>query len=164
MAEAERQITREGREDLLRELANREKRRDEIIESLREARGFGDLSENAEYDAAREEQASNEARINEINQILATARVIDMSQGDVFSVSIDTTVTLDDGKGNLSVFSIVGTTQTNSLNHRISNESPLGAALIGHVTGDAVSYTTPSGRVREYTIVSIEPSSGASAE
>lgn len=147
-------LTREGREKLERELEERTgARREEIIERLKEARGFGDLSENAEYDAAREEQARNESRINEIEQILAVARIAD---GDAMSVSIGSKVEIEDERGKRLTFQIVGTTQTDSLNHLISNESPAGKAMIGHVTGDRVSFTTPSGKVRQYTITNIE--------
>jgi transcription elongation factor GreA len=147
-------LTREGRERLEQELEERKgARRDEIIERLKEARGFGDLSENAEYDAAREEQARNESRINEIEQILAVARIAD---GDAMSVSIGSKVEIEDERGKRLTFQIVGTTQTDSLNHLISNESPAGKAMIGHVVGDRVSFTTPSGKVRQYTITNIE--------
>lgn len=147
-------LTREGREKLERELAERKgSLRDEIIERLKEARGFGDLSENAEYDAAREEQARNESRISEIEQILAVAKIAD---GDSMSVSIGSKVEIEDERGKRLTFQIVGTTQTDSLNHLISNESPAGRAMIGHVAGDRVSFTTPSGKVREYTITKIE--------
>lgn len=146
-------LTRDGRTKLEAELEERKgERREEIIERLKEARGFGDLSENAEYDAAREEQARNESRINEIEQILAVAKIAD---GDAMSVSIGSKVEIEDEGGKRLEFTIVGTTQTNSLNHEISNESPAGRAMIGHVVGDRISFTTPSGKVREYTITSI---------
>ena len=147
-------LTREGLEKLQAELEERKgARRDEIIERLKEARGFGDLSENAEYDAAREEQSRNESRINEIEQILAVARVAD---GDAMSVSIGSKVEIEDENGKRLTFQIVGTTQTDSLNHLISNESPAGKAMIGHVAGDRVSFTTPNGQVRTYTLTNIE--------
>lgn len=149
-------LTPEGRAELERELAEREgAKADEIREALKEARGFGDLSENAEYDAAKDEQARNEARINEIRQILAVAKVVDIAEGGALSVSIGTTVELEDARGKKSAFTIVGTTETDSLNHRISNESPAGSVLIGHVVGDTVSFTTPTGKVREYRITNI---------
>ncbi|MDI9590567.1 MAG: transcription elongation factor GreA [Acidobacteriota bacterium] len=147
-------LTRKGREELEQELAERKgDRRDEIVERLKEARGFGDLSENAEYDAAREEQSRNESRINDIEQVLAVARIANAS--DAMSVSIGSTVEIEDERGRRVSFKIVGTTQTDSLHHLISNESPAGAAMIGHVVGDRVSFGTPNGTVREYTIVSI---------
>jgi transcription elongation factor GreA len=147
-------LTREGRERLEQELEERKgARRDEIIERLKEARGFGDLSENAEYDAAREDQARNESRINDIEQILAVARIAD---GDDKSVSIGSKVEIEDERGRKLTFQIVGTTQTDSLHHLISNESPAGRAMIGHVVGDKVSFTIPSGKVCEYTITNIE--------
>ena len=161
MAEAKYQLTPEGRADLIRELEERERKRQEIIESLREARGFGDLSENAEFDAAKDEQSKNETRINEIKYQLDNAVIIDTSKGDVFSVSINTTVVLEDPKGKASTFSIVGTTETDPLNNKISNESPLGSALLGRMVGDEISYATPSGRVRTFRIVSIEPTERA---
>lgn len=148
-------LTREGFEQLETELAERKgARREEIVERLKEARGFGDLSENAEYDAAREEQSRNESRINDIEQILAVARIVDAS--DAMSVSIGSTVEIEDARGKKTSFRIVGTTQTDSLHHLISNESPAGAAMIGHVVGDHVSFTTPAGKVCEYTITNIE--------
>ena len=147
-------LTRAGFEKLEEELAERKgARRAEIIELIKEARAQGDLSENAEYDAAREYQARNESRISEIEQILAVAKI---AEGDSMSVSIGSKVEIEDERGKRLTFQIVGTTQTDSLNHLISNESPAGKAMIGHVAGDKVSFTTPSGKVREYTITSIE--------
>ena len=156
MAAKEIVLTPEGREELIRELEWREgEHNDEIVESLKEARGFGDLSENAEFDAAKEEQAKNASRINEIRQILAVAKIVDTAEVGAPSVSIGTTVELEDKKGTKTSFTIVGTTETDSLKRRISNESPAGAAMIGHVVGDKFSFTTPKGKVREYTITNI---------
>ncbi len=149
-------LTPEGRQRLVDELEFREgEKHDEIVERIKEARGFGDLSENAEYDAAKEEQSQNESRINEIRQILATAKVVAAGADAHLSVSIGTTVELEDAKGKRVSFTIVGTTETDSLSHKISNESPAGSVLIGHVVGDSVSFSTPSGKVREYTITNI---------
>ena len=134
-------LTPEGRQKLVDELKWREgERHDEIVEAIREARAQGDLSEN-------------ESRINEIRHILATARVAEDSND--LEVSIGCTVELEDAKGKKTSFTIVGTTETDSLAHKISNESPAGATLIGRATGDKVSFSTPSGKVREYTITSI---------
>ena len=146
------ELTAEGRQKLVEELAYREgEKHDEIVERIKEARGFGDLSENSEYDAAKEEQSKNESRINEIRQILSVATVVEGS-GHTLTVSIGTTVELEDEKGKKS---IVGTTETNSLEHRISVESPVGAALVGHEKGDKIEVVAPSGKTRKYTITGI---------
>jgi len=155
MATNEMTLTPEGRAKLIEELEWREGEKNaEIIEAIKEARAQGDLSENAEYDAAKEEQAKNVARINEIRQIISTARVVEMATGEL-SVSLGCTVELADAKGKKTSYTIVGTTETDVLANRISNDSPVGAAAIGHVVGDVISYTTPSGKTRELTITNI---------
>lgn len=147
-------LTPEGRQKLVDELAYREgEKHDEIVERIKVARDFGDLSENSEFDDAKEEEAKNASRINEIRTILATAKVIDAANG--LEVSIGCTVELTDAKGKKTTFTIVGTTETNSLEHKISNESPAGAAVIGHEVGDHVFFSSPSGKVREYTITNV---------
>lgn len=149
-------LTAEGRQKLIDELAWREGEKDaEIIARIKEAREFGDLSENAEYDAAKEEQAKNAARINEIRNMLNNARVVDAEAVGGMSVSIGCTVELVDAEGKKLSYTIVGTTETNSLARRISNESPAGSAMIGHVVGDTIAFITPTGKVREYTIAGI---------
>ena len=149
------ELTAEGRARLVEELAYREgEKHDEIVERIKEARGFGDLSENSEYDAAKEEEARNASRINEIRQILSIATVVEAGSGEL-TVSIGTTVELEDEKGAKTSFTIVGTTETNSLEHKISNESPVGAALVGHKEGDKIEVVAPSGRSRSYTITAI---------
>ncbi|OUO35773.1 transcription elongation factor GreA [Olsenella sp. An290] len=150
------ELTPEGRQRLIDELAFREgEKHDEIVERIKEARGFGDLSENSEYDAAKEEEARNASRINEIRQILSMATVVEAGSSRDLTVSIGTTVELKDEKGKTSSFTIVGTTETNSLEHKISNESPVGSALVGHKKGDEVEVAAPSGKTRTYVIVSI---------
>jgi transcription elongation factor GreA len=149
-------LTAEGRQKLVDELAYREgELRDEIVERLKEARSFGDLSENSEYDAAKEEQSQNESKIAEIRQTLSVARVVEDAQSGGIRVSIGTTVELEDERGKKTKFTIVGTTETNSLEHKISNESPAGQALIGCGKGDQVEFTTPAGKTKSYTIVNI---------
>lgn len=149
-------LTAEGRQKLVDELAYREgELRDEIVERLKEARSFGDLSENSEYDAAKEEQSQNESKIAEIRQTLSVARVVEDAQHGGIRVSIGTTVELEDERGKKTKFTIVGTTETNSLEHRISNESPMGAALIGRKKGEQIEFATPAGKVKKYTIVGI---------
>ena len=151
------ELTSEGRQKLVDELAYREgEKHDEIVERIKEARGFGDLSENSEYDAAKEEEARNAARINEIRQILSVATVVEAGSAHDLTVSIGTTVELKDEKGKTSTFTIVGTTETNSLEPKISNESPVGAALLAHKKGDEIETTGPTGRVIKMKIVNIE--------
>ena len=148
-------LTAEGRQKLVEELAWREgDYAKEIVEDIKEARAFGDLSENSEYDAAKDKQAQNAARIAEIQAILANAQIA-ASTGDL-TVSIGSTVTLVDPNGELIEVTLVGTTETNSLEHKISNESPVGHAIIGHGEGDSVEVVTPSGKTRVYTIAKIE--------
>ncbi|MBM6817240.1 transcription elongation factor GreA [Olsenella uli] len=150
------ELTPEGRQRLVDELEYREgEKHDEIVERIKEARGFGDLSENSEYDAAKEEEARNAARINEIRQILSVATVVEAGPARDLTVSIGTTVELKDEKGKTSTFTIVGTTETNSLEHKISNESPVGSALVGHRKGDEVEVVAPSGKTRKYVITGI---------
>lgn len=147
-------LTAEGRQKLVEELAWREgDYAKEIVEDIKEARAFGDLSENSEYDAAKDKQAQNAARIAEIQAILANAQIA-ASTGDL-TVSIGSTVTLVDPNGELIEATLVGTTETNSLEHKISNESPVGHAIIGHGEGDSVEVVTPSGKTRVYTIAKI---------
>lgn len=147
-------LTAEGRQKLVEELAWREgDYAKEIVEDIKEARAFGDLSENSEYDAAKDKQAQNAARIAEIQAILANAQVV-ATTGDL-SVSIGSTVSLIDPNGEVMEVTLVGTTETNSLEHKISNESPVGHAIIGHGEGDSVEVVTPSGKTRVYTIAKI---------
>ncbi|QOY60514.1 transcription elongation factor GreA [Thermophilibacter immobilis] len=150
------ELTAEGRQRLVDELAYREgEKHDEIVERIKEARGFGDLSENSEYDAAKEEQSHNESRVSEIRQILSVATVVESGARRTLEVSIGTTVELKDEKDKKSTFTLVGTTETNSLEHKISSESPVGSALVGHKKGDEVEVVSPSGASRTYTITGI---------
>ena len=152
MADNEIILTPEGRQKLVEELAWREGEHDaEIIERIKVARDFGDLSENSEYDDAKEEQSKNASRVAEIRKILSTA-----GAGHVMAVSIGCTGEIQEqGKDKTCAFTIVGTTETNSLEHKISNESPVGSALMGHAKGDVIEVTSPSGVTRHYTIVKI---------
>lgn len=158
MAANTQTITSAGRKKYEEELYAREHEiRDEINKRLQEAREFGDLSENAEYDAAREQQAENESRIAELVQILATAEVVETATMDVrnLAAAVGTEVELEDARGKRITFALVGTTETDSLLNRISNESPAGEALVGSHVGDEVSFVTPAGKVRKYRVVNI---------
>ena len=155
MAPTEIVLTAEGRQKLIDELEWREgDLSKEIVERIRTARDFGDLSENSEYDDAKEEQAKNAARIAEIQQILANAKDAETIDHNLI-VSIGCTVAIVDGDGMASEVTLVGTTETNSLEHKISNESPVGRAIIGRAEGDTVEVVTPSGKSRIYTITKI---------
>ena len=149
-------LTAEGRQKLVEELAWREgDYAKEIVEDIKEARAFGDLSENSEYDAAKDKQAQNAARIAEIQAILANAQVA-ATTGDL-TVSIGSTVSLIDPNGEVMEVTLVGTTETNSLEHKISNESPVGKALIGAGVGDVVEVETQMGNLK-YKVLGIHRS------
>ena len=130
--------------------------RKEIAEQIKEARGFGDLSENAEYDEAKNEQSRIEGEIKQLEERLRNATIIDESVLNTKTVSIGSTVVVQEqGNSEKMTYVIVGSTEANPLEGKISNESPVGQALIGHNKRDKVEVTTPGGAV-EYTIVSIK--------
>ncbi len=147
-------LTAEGLQQVELELKKlREEDRPRIIQAIKDARSQGDLSENADYDAAREEQAKTEARIKELEYIVENANVIEAVDGEV---SIGTTVTVqfvDDDEE--EVYKIVGTTEVDVDNNMISKESPIGAALYGHAEGDVVEVKLPNGGGYEIKIVKI---------
>ena len=143
-------------EDELQEL--KVNRRKEIAEKIKEAREQGDLSENAEYDAAKDEQRDIEARIEEIEKILKYAEVIDEDDVDGETINIGCTVRLFDEEFDEEIeFKIVGSSEANSLNNKISNESPVGKALIGRAVGEEVAVETQAGEFK-YRVLSIERS------
>lgn len=145
------QITQEGRKELEVELEELKGRRGEIADKIAEARDYGDLSENAEYDSAREEQGLVETRIAEIEDILQNAEIIKVKNSD--KVHVGSTVELKNSK--TMVYTIVGPVEADPMNGKISNESPLGTALMGKGVGDKVVITTPKGDIT-YTIVSLK--------
>lgn len=145
------QITTEGRKELEAELKELIGRRGEVVAKIAEARDFGDLSENAEYDLAREEQGLVETRINEIEEILQNAEII--KNANKSKVSLGSKVELKVGDKSV-VYSIVGPVEADPLAGRISNESPIGIAVFGKKVGDMAVITTPKGEVT-YEIVSI---------
>ena len=128
----------------------------EISEEIKEARAHGDLSENAEYDAAKAEQARIEGRINDIELMLRDVEIIDEENVDTNSVNIGTTVRILAVASNTEFeYQIVGTAEANINNGRISNESPVGAALIGHAVGDVVDINVPGGTM-SYKVLEIK--------
>ena len=145
-------LTPEGKQKLEEELHHLETdRREEIGDRIRVAREFGDISENSEYDDAKNEQAWLEARISEINRILSSATVVEPPKR-VTKVGIGTKVVLKDGAGNERTVQVVGSAEADPSNNLVSNESPVGAAIMGCKKGDVVEVSTPSGKVIEYTI------------
>ena len=148
-------LTPEGRQKLEEELHYLEnEKRAEVGERIRVAREFGDISENSEYDDAKNEQGMVEARIAEIGRILSEATVVTAPKRST-KVNIGSTVTVDMG-GKERVFSIVGAAESDVAEGKISNESPVGAALIGHKKGDHVETVGPTGRKIEMDILKIE--------
>lgn len=131
-------------------------KRKEVAQKIKEAREQGDLSENAEYDAAKDEQRDIETRIEEIEKILKNAEVVVEDEVDLDSISVGCKVKVHDMEYEEDIeFKIVGSTEANSLQGKISNESPVGKALIGARLGDVVSVEMPSG-VMEYKVLDIQ--------
>lgn len=147
------QLTDEGKKELETELAELVSQRGDIAAKIANARDYGDLSENAEYDAAREEQAQVESRITEIEQILLNAELI-VPKASNGKVALGSKVTLEvDGKK--VTYSLVGPVEADPLDGKISNESPLGQMLVGKKVGDVAEVTTPKG-VTAYKIVEVK--------
>ena len=133
-------------------------KRKEVAQKIKEAREQGDLSENAEYDAAKDEQRDIEARIEELEKILKNAEVVDEDEVDLDKINIGCTVKLLDVEFDEELeYSIVGSTEANSLKGKISNESPVGKALIGSTVGQTVEVETASG-VFAYKVLEIKRS------
>ncbi|MGI6221731.1 MAG: transcription elongation factor GreA [Coriobacteriales bacterium] len=153
-------LTPEGRDELVEELHYLEnEKRAEIGERIRIAREFGDISENSEFDDAKNEQAVLENRIAEINQILSNATIIDAPKRSS-KVNVGSTVTVE-SNGKEQVYTIVGAAEVDFFNGRISNESPVGAALIGAKKGDVVEVVGPTGVKTEFTVLKISSSKKA---
>ena len=150
MAENIKQMyTKQGYQDLVDELKYLKlTRREEIKEQIAVARGFGDLSENAEYDEARNEQAKVEARIQELEALIENAEIIDESNMDVRAISLGSVVKLYDEDFEEEItYSIVGSNQADHLEQKISDQSPIGRALMGKKAGDRVTVTAPAGEL-----------------
>jgi len=140
-------LTKEGYEEKVQErdyLLN--VRRPQIIKAIEEARGHGDLSENAEYDAAKDEQGRIEDRLKELGELLDRARILDISDSDSDAIIIGSKVTLLDLDMDEEMeFSIVNTVEADFMSGKISNQSPLGEALIGKKAGEEVEIKAPAG-------------------
>jgi transcription elongation factor GreA len=159
MVEKKKILTYEGLRQLEDELHDlKVNKRKEVAQKIKEAREQGDLSENAEYDAAKDEQRDIEARIEEIDRILRNAEVVLEDEVDVDVINIGCRVKIFDMEYDEELeYKIVGSAEANSLKGRISNESPLGMALLGKREGDVVDVETHSGTI-QYKILEIQKS------
>ena len=150
-------VTREGYNKLEQELENlRTVKRKEVADKIKVARGYGDLSENAEYDAAKEEQASVEARIADLEATLKLARIMDESElsNDTASIGMHVKILAEDAEE----YDLTGSTEADMDLNRISDESPVGAALIGCKVGDSVDVTLPNGNIITYKLLEVSRS------
>ena len=137
-------LTSEGFLELEEELNNlKNVRRPRVIEAIKDARAQGDLSENADYDAARNEQAEVEGRIKQIEFMLANAQIIEKSSNH--TVDLGSTVTISYVDDEEEVYSIVGRMEADPFENKISNESPIGKAIIGKKEGDTINVESPTG-------------------
>jgi len=157
MEEKEVLLTQEGYDNLEKELDYlKTEKRTEISERIKVALGFGDLSENSEYDEAKNAQAANEIKIAELENKLRYARIIDESEIDTKSVQVGNKVTILDLEYNEELeYTIVGSTEVDLSQNKISNESPIGSALMGAKKNQIVEAKTPGGIVK-YKVVNIK--------
>ena len=151
-------LTQEGFENLEKELEYlKTEKRAEISERIKVALGFGDLSENSEYDEAKNAQAENENLINELENKIRYAKIIDESEIDTKTVQVGNTVKLLDIEFNEEIaYTIVGSTEVDLAQNRISNESPIGKALLGAKKGQTVEAKLPNGTTSQFKILSIK--------
>ena len=141
--------TEQGYQELVDELHYlKHEKREKIKNDIAVARSFGDLSENSEYDEARNEQAKNEARIKELEELLENAVILDESSIDTSVISLGSTVKVfHKGLGQELTYDLVGSNESNPLEGKISDQAPIGAALIGKRAGDEVTVEVPNGIV-----------------
>ena len=139
--------TQQGYQELIDELHYlKHEKREKIKNDIAVARSFGDLSENSEYDEARNEQAKNEARIKELEELVENAVILDESNIDTSVVSLGSTVKVLNLALNMEItYDLVGSNEANPMEGKISDQSPIGAALMGKRAGDKVEVTTPGG-------------------
>jgi transcription elongation factor GreA len=157
MNEKEVILTQEGLIKLEDELEHlKSVKRREVAERIKVAIGYGDISENSEYEDAKNEQAFIEGRVITLDKLLRNARIINNEDVDIGTVSVGAKVTLKDMEFNdLVEFNIVGTAESDPLNHKISNESPVGRAILGKKIGAVVDVIAPAGTI-QYTILDIK--------
>ena len=150
-------LTSEGLANLENELEQlKTVKRKDIADKIKVAISFGDLSENSEYDEAKNEQAMIEARILQIEAMLKNVKILDADELNTDVINVGSKVKLKDVEfGDVETFHIVGSTEADPANGKISDESPVGKALLGHKTGDKVEIAVPSGAIISYEILEI---------
>ena len=150
-------LTPEGYKKLEEELRNlKVEGRKEIAEKIKEARSYGDLSENAEYDAAKDAQASMEQRITTIENMLKNAQIVSESDVTTDAISIGSRVKLYDVEFDEEMeYTIVGSTEANPDEGRISDESPIGSAILGHKVNEVVDVELPNGEIIQFKVLEI---------
>ncbi len=150
MSEQDVILTREGLEQLEQELENlRSVKRTEVKERLKEAIALGDLSENSEYDDAKNEQAFMEGRILELEKMIRNAKVIEDDTQEEGVISVGSLVKVKDIEfDEINEYRLVGTVEADPMNNRISNESPVGRALLGHKAGEIIDVEVPAGIIK----------------
>ena len=153
-------LTPEGLEKLQRELDDLQtNKRREVAERIKDAREFGDISENAEYDDAKNEQMMLEQKIAQLEERLRSAQVINAEDLSTDAVKVGVTVNVKDEKtGDSDKYTIVGSAEASPSEKKLSNESPVGKALIGHKRGDTVEVSLPNGKKRQLKITKIDVS------
>ena len=150
-------LTPEGLEELKARIEHlRGDRRREVAERIKEAREFGDISENSEYDDAKNEQAMLEQRILQLQERLRAAQVVDAKDVTTDAVGVGSVVNIKDEKGGSLKFTIVGSAEANPAENKLSNESPVGKALMGRKRGEEVSVALPNGKKRKFKITKID--------
>ncbi len=156
MSEQDVILTREGLEQLEQELEHlRTVKRTEVKERLKEAIALGDLSENSEYDDAKNEQAFMEGRILELEKMIRNAKIIEEGEQQEGAITVGSLVTVKDIEfDEITEYRLVGTVEADPMNNRISNESPVGRALLGHKAGEIIDVEVPAGII-QLEIVSI---------
>ncbi|QSS99048.1 transcription elongation factor GreA [Pontibacillus sp. ALD_SL1] len=150
-------MTEEGLQKLEDELKYlKTEKRQEVVERIKIARGFGDLSENSEYDAAKDEQAFVESRISQVENMIRNAEIIESDAGNSDEVSLGKSVTFQElPDGDEETYTIVGSAEADPFEGKISNDSPMAKSLLGHTIGEKVTVATPGGEIN-VKIVNVE--------
>lgn len=149
----QKQFTKEGFEKLKKELEDLKTQRIEIAARLKKAVSYGDLSENADYQQAKEDQSFLEGKIMELEEMVKTAQIVEVAKGDI--IGIGSTVDIENSKGKKETYTIVGSQEANLLEGKISTESPLGKELFNKMAGHEITVNTPAGKAK-YKILKVK--------